>query len=125
MDRINPCLMLAWGQRRSLEDKAVPVIIRALGLTNIRAKLRRDAIFDEPVIYKQLHFDPGCCISPIDNPTGDAGGISLIQPTAKVRIRCHQIKTQAEAGDQQRLGDRLRQQKLEQVGSGKHSLFGR
>jgi hypothetical protein len=69
IDSVNACFVFAGRQSRRFENEAVPIVLSALGLMDIRSKVVRRSLFDKLVVDKKLHVDTVRGVPVVNSPT--------------------------------------------------------
>src|ERR1044072_1656425 len=107
--------MIAGRKGRSLENEAVPVVVRPLRLMNVGTRSICSAVFHQPVIDQKLTFDSRALRCFVDYPARDVPRIGLIKPTAQMRISNHQIEAHGQSSNQERLDKRFGNQEVKEL----------
>jgi len=113
MNSVNARLMFARLQRRGFENEAMPIIIRTPCRMHVGAKLSGRSVIDKLVIYEELNFHARAKIRFVDGPTRNCLSVGLVEPASQIRIRRNEIKCHRDARNQERLDNRLSDQKMD------------
>ena len=78
----------------------MPIIRRAVRLTNTRSQLVGGSLFDEFVVDEELNFNAAARIAVINGPSGNRLGVSAIQRTVQRGVGRNQKQSGCNCCDQ-------------------------
>ena len=115
MYRVNASFMLARSKTRCLENKSMPIVVSPVCVMHIGAEISGDSILDKLVVNEELNLDTIGGTPFVNHPTGHCLSVRLVDPTPQIGICRNQIKSGSDGGNQQRLGYRFGNQKMDEL----------